>query len=266
MSVAVAGQISVSAVPGLPVVKAGDDLAQLIITALLDAEIALRPHDVVVVASKVVARAEDRFVDLDDLDVGAHARELAGITGKDARLVQLVLDESTAVSRAAPGVLVVRHRLGFVSANAGIDASNVGPEPERPGRGGGADIVLRLPADPDASARRIADALSEIADGDVGVVISDSHGRPFRRGQLGTAIGVARLPACVDRRGDTDLFGRVLENTELPIADSVAVAADLVAGPADEARPVILVRGLQFESSTAGADALMRPPKTDLYA
>jgi len=248
--VEVGERLEAIALPGLPVIEPGDDLAALIAAALGRAELTLRDGDVIVVASKLVSRAEDRFVDLTAIDPSPRARELAATTGKDPRHVEVVLRESAAVSRAAKGVLIVRHRLGFVVANAGVDASNV--------RGDGSWLLL-LPADPDASAAALSVRLG------AAVVISDSCGRPFRLGTVGIAIGAAGLPALVDQRGVRDLFGRALEHTETALADQIAAAADLVAGQAAEGRGAVLVRGLRFPSSSGGASMLCRVAEEDLY-
>ncbi len=237
------------AVPGVPRIAPGDDLVEVVGVALSAAGVELRPGDVLVVSSKLLSRAEGRFVDLEQVVAGEEARALAARTGHDPRLVQLVLAESERVSRAAPGVLVVRHRLGFVGANAGIDRSNAD------GR------VLLLPTDPDEGARR----LLALADG-IGVVVTDSMGRPFRVGTVGQAIGVAGLPALYDQRGREDLDGRPLEHTVTALADQVAAAADLVAGQADEGRGVVVVRGLTFDPVESSARALVRPADQDLYA
>ena len=184
--------------------------------------------------------------------------------GKDPRAVELILRESTAVSRQAPGVLVVRHRLGFVVANAGIDASNAVPPDAPPGSG---PWALLLPEAPDASAAAIrARRRGRRRGRSVGVVITDSFGRPFRLGTVGVAIGVSGLPPVWDRRGEPDLFGRPLENTITALADQVAAVADLVAGQAAERRPLVLVRGLGFHPSDQGASALVRRAEEDLYA
>ncbi len=259
-----AARLEVLAIPGLPIVEAGTDLPRELAQALARARFELRDGDVVVVPSKVVSRAEDRFVDLQTVTPSAEALELALTTVKDARVVELILRESSAVSRKAPNVLVVRHRLGFISANAGIDASNALPAGAPAGSG---PWALLLPEAPDASAETIRRALRDAAGGPaIGVVISDSFGRPFRLGTVGAAIGVAGLPPLWDRRGETDLFGRVLEHTITALADQVAAAADLVAGQAAEARGLIVVRGLSFPVGEYSAAALNRPPAEDLYA
>lgn len=256
-------RVEVVALPGIPVVQPGDDLAELIAAALARAECRVSDGDVVVVPSKVVSRAHGRFVDLSRVDPGERARELAARSGHDPRLVELVVRESSAVSRVAPGVLVVRHRCGFVVANAGIDLSNAAPPAGWIGPG---PWAVLLPADPDAAAAELARELGEATGAVVGVVISDSFGRPFRLGTVGTAIGAAVIPPAFDQRGRRDLFGRRLEGTLTAVVDQVAAAADLVAGQGDEGRGAVLVRGLGFAPSAEGAGALLRPADGDLYA
>lgn len=242
------------AVVGLPVIRPGDDLA-----GLLTASIApLHPQvgDVLVVTSKIVAKAEGRFVNLREVTPSARAIELATLTHKDPRLVEVILRESSEVSRAAPNVLVTRHRLGFVSANAAIDHSNVSPDP---------DVVLLMPADPDASARCIRDRLREAFGFLIPVVICDSHGRPHRLGTVGVAVGVAGMPGVEDWRGRADLFGYRLQHTEIGLADMVASAATLVMGQAAESVPAALVRGLRFTPREGSAAEIIRPAQLDLY-
>jgi coenzyme F420-0:L-glutamate ligase/coenzyme F420-1:gamma-L-glutamate ligase len=251
------------AVPGLPLIERGDDVPGLVARALGTAKLAVTDGDVVVVTSKLVSRAEGRFVELARVEPSARAKELARQVGKDPRAVELILRESIAVSRQAPGVLVVRHRLGFVVANAGIDLSNAVPSEARPGSG---PWALLLPEAPDASAAAIRGRIEAESGSRVGVVITDSFGRPFRLGTVGVAIGVAGLPPLWDRRGEPDLFGRPLETTITALADQVAAVADLVAGQAAERRPVVLVRGLRFRPSEEGAGALLRRTDEDLYA
>jgi coenzyme F420-0:L-glutamate ligase/coenzyme F420-1:gamma-L-glutamate ligase len=258
-----ADRLEAFAVPGLPLVGRGDDVPALVWRALVGAGIAVADGDVLVVTSKLLSRAEGRFVELPHVEPSARAVELGEQVGKDPRAVELILRESSAVSRQAPGVLVVRHRLGFVVANAGIDASNAAP-PDAPT--GSGPWMLLLPVAPDASAAAIRARVEAESGAHVGVVITDSFGRPFRMGTVGVAIGVSGLPPVWDRRGEPDLFGRVLENTITALADQVAAVADLVAGQAAERRPVVLVRGLRFDPSEQGAGALLRSTKEDLYA
>lgn len=248
--------VTLTALPGLPVVKPGDDLPALIVAGLAQAGEALREGDIVTVTSKIVSKAEGRFVHLADVTPSARALELAEATGKDARLAELNLRESLEVSRTAPNIIVTRHRLGFISANAGIDQSNVD---------GSDDTVLLLPFDPDASAARIRTALVAAYGISLGVVITDSHGRPFRFGNVGVAIGVAGLPALIDLRGQTDLFGRVLRVSVQGFADMVASAACLLTGEGAEGLPVVLVRGLVYPPIDGLASELNRPPETSLY-
>lgn len=250
-------QLHLIALPNLPLVKPGDDLAALIAASLSAAEIALTSRDVLVITSKLVSKAEGRFVDLSTVTPSPRAVEVAAQTRKDPRLVELILQESTSISRLRSDVLIVRHRLGFTLANAGIDHSNVGAD--------GEDWVLLLPEDPDGSARRLRAALAERLGVAPGVVISDSHGRPFRMGTVGVAIGLAGVPALHDMRGARDLFGRVLRVTVTGLGDEIAAAAGLLSGQGAESRPVILVRGLALPEADASAAELVRPTELDLY-
>ena len=244
-------ELWIKAIPGIPLIKPGDDLPQIIAKALQESDITLQDRDVLVISSKIVSKSEGRFVHLDDVTPSERARQVAEETSKDPRIVELVLQESTAISRQAYNLLVVQHRLGFVSANAGIDQSNVGKN----------DTVLLLPQDPDASAEKIRQALG----GNIGVVISDTHGRPFRMGNIGVAIGVAGLPALVDLRGETDLFGRELRISVQGYADLVASAAHIVCGEGAEGLPVVLIRGLAYTHTDGHASDLNRPAEQDLY-
>lgn len=243
-------------IPGLPIIQPGDDLAALITNAFQAETIDLQAGDVLVVTSKIVSKAEDRFVALASVTPSDEARRLADVTGKDPRMVELVLRESAAVVRAAPNVLVVRHRLGFVSANAGIDQSNVD---------GGEDVALLLPLDPDGFARCLRERLRELTGVAPAVVLSDSHGRPFRMGNVGVAIGVAGLPALRDLRGQPDLFGRPLKISLQGLADEIASAANLVSGEGAEGVPVVLLRGLHFTPADGRAAELIRSPELDLF-
>jgi coenzyme F420-0:L-glutamate ligase / coenzyme F420-1:gamma-L-glutamate ligase len=242
-------------VAGLPIIQPGDDLVALITAAAAAQTTPLEDGDVVVITSKIVSKAEGRFVDLRTVTPSPQACRLATRTDKDPRLVEVVLRESTGISRARPGILIVRHRLGFTSSVAGIDHSNVG---------GGEDLVLLLPEDPDGSAERLRAGLEAASGRSLAVVLTDTHGRPFRRGNIGVAIGVAGLPALIDLRGGVDLFDRVLLATEVPLADMVAAAAGLIAGETVERLPVVLLRGLAARGDGRGAD-LVRAPAQDLF-
>lgn len=261
--IACSARLEAVAVPGIPLVGRGDDVPDIAWRALVAADLRPADGDVLVVTSKLLSRAEGRFVELPRVEPSPRAVDLGRAVGKDPRVVELILRESTAVSRQAPGVLVVRHRLGFVVANAGIDASNAVPPDAPPGSG---PWALLLPEAPDASAAAVRRHVEAASGARIGVVITDSFGRPFRLGTVGVAIGVAGLPPLWDRRGEPDLFGRTLEQTITALADQVAAVADLVAGQAAEGRPVVLVRGLRFDPVEQGARELCRNPEEDLYA
>jgi coenzyme F420-0:L-glutamate ligase/coenzyme F420-1:gamma-L-glutamate ligase len=210
--------IALTALAGIPEVQPGDNLATLIFTALQRAGLRLEAGDIVAVAHKVVSKAEGRLANLAEVAPGEEALELAAAAGKDPRLVELILRESTGVSRLRPGLLIAHHRLGFTSANAGIDRSNV-PQ------GTSGEWVALLPLDPDASAAKLRADLEVYAGVRLGVIITDSHGRPFRLGTVGVALGVAGLPALWDRRGEADRYGYQLQHTEVGSADEIASAA-----------------------------------------
>ncbi len=252
-----APQLHIQSVPSIPLIRPGDDLAAILVDCLHSAGIVLQDGDILVVTSKIVSKAEGRFLDLRTVTPSPRAHDIAAQTGKDPRLVEAALSESETISRMRVGVLITRHRLGFTSANAGIDHSNVGPN--------GEDWVLLLPVDPDQSAARLCAALGEAAGARIGVVISDTHGRPFRLGNVGVAIGVAGIPALVDLRGRNDLFGRTLVATDIALADELAAAADLLSGQAAEGLPVTLIRGLKVPPGESRARDLVRPLELDLY-
>lgn len=249
---------------GLPLLQPGDDVSACITAALAAAGMTLGDGDIVVVTSKALSRVEGRFVELSAVTPGEAARSLAAATGKDPRVVELILRESVAVSRAWPGGLVTRHRLGFVAANAGIDASNAGPPAGAPA----GEWVLLLPVDPDGSARRLRASLQAAHGCRLAVVVTDSHGRPFRVGTVGVAVGAAGLPALRDQRGQPDLLGRTLEHTITALADQVAALADLAGGQAAEGTPVVIVRGVAGVTAEdgPGAATLHRDPAQDRYA
>jgi coenzyme F420-0:L-glutamate ligase / coenzyme F420-1:gamma-L-glutamate ligase len=212
----------------------------------------------VVLAQKIVSKAEGRLFRLSDITPSERAIELGPKVDKDPRLVELILRESTEIVRAIKGVVIVQHRLGFVMANAGIDHSNVAPDD-------GSERVLLLPLDPDASALALQQQLAARTKKRLAVIISDSFGRPWRRGTVGIALGVAGLPSVIDWRGQSDLFGRKLEVTETGFADEIAAAASLVQGQAAEATPIVMVRGLSWTAPEAPAAAIVRPPEHDLF-
>lgn len=250
--------ITLTAVPNIPHVQPGDDVAVLILPAVETADLQLQSGDVLAIAQKIISKAEGRRVNLADVVPSEQAVEVATQVEKDPRLVELILGESDEISRMKPGALIVRHKLGFTSANAGIDRSNVNQE-------GGEECVLLLPIDPDDSARRLRQAIHDQLGIDVGVVITDTHGRPFRLGNIGVAIGVAGLPALWNRRGEPDLYGYELQHTDVGVADEIAAAAGLLMGQAGEGLPVILMRGLELPPIEGKAGDLVRPKALDLY-
>jgi coenzyme F420-0:L-glutamate ligase/coenzyme F420-1:gamma-L-glutamate ligase len=249
--------VSFTALPGLPEIRAGHDLTREIIAAAA-AELAPCAQDVLVIAQKIVSKAEGRTVDLRSVEPSATALELAGKTGKDARLVEVILSESQEVLRAVPDVLIVRHRLGYVMANAGVDRSNVP-------NAAGAENVLLLPTDPDASAARLRRELMQHWPGPLAVIISDSFGRAWRNGVVNVALGAAGLPALVDRRSERDRDGRMLGVTEVALADAIAAGAALVMGEADEGTPVVIARGVKWSAPETTAAVLLRPKEKDLF-
>ena len=247
---------------GLPRVKPGDDLGALLIAALARAGLVPQHQDIVVVAQKIVSKAEGRIVDLATVTPSARALELAAVTGKDPRQLELVLRDSDEVLRAKKNVIVVAQRLGLVMANAGIDRSNV-EQGDAATEGG--ERVLLLPVDPDASAARLKAQLDQHFGCTLGVVITDSFGRAWRLGTTGIAIGAAGVPSLIDQRGQSDLNGRALEVTETAFADSVASAAVLMMGEAAEGTPAALVSGLTWTAPEKPARALIRPKDMDMF-
>lgn len=250
--------VELLAVPGLPMIKPGDDLATLISDGMTRGGLLPRASDVVVIAQKIVSKAEGRSVELATVKPSARAVALAAEIQKDPRLVELILSESVRVVRSRPNVLIVEHRLGFVMANAGVDQSNVGPTD-------GIERALLLPVDPDGSAEALRKRLSAHFNVPLAVVITDSFGRAWRRGTAGIAIGAAGLPALLDLRGNPDLFGRTLQVSITGFADEIAAAASLVMGQGDESQPVVLVRGLAWKAPANPASELVRPASEDMF-
>jgi coenzyme F420-0:L-glutamate ligase/coenzyme F420-1:gamma-L-glutamate ligase len=252
------GEVVFTALAGVKLVEPGDDLGAITIAALEANRLIPQPGDVLVVAQKIVSKAEGRYVEVAAVSPSPQAQALAAETGKDPRFVEIVLGEAKRVVRHRPGLLIVEHRLGFVMANAGIDHSNVP-------LGEGGERVLLLPRDPDGSARALRERLEQAFGVAIGVIISDSFGRPWRKGTVGVAIGAAGLPAVIDKRGHPDLFGRALLVTEIGFADEIAAAAGLLMGQADEAVPMVLVRGLAWSAPELPAAAVVRPAEHDLF-
>jgi coenzyme F420-0:L-glutamate ligase / coenzyme F420-1:gamma-L-glutamate ligase len=252
------GTLSLLALEGIPEVTPGMELAPLIVAALARHGCQVSSDDVLIVCQKIVSKSEDRFVDLAAVQVSQRARDLAARCGKDPRLVEIILRESTEVIRCAPQVLIVRHRLGYVMANAGVDQSNVPDSASR---------VLLLPQDPDKSAAALRMALSRTLGSSPAIVLSDTFGRPWRLGVCGTAIGASGIVTLLDRRGDKDRFGRELKVTQVAVADGIAAAATLLMGEGAEGRPVVLARGATraWRHDSARAAQLLRPLAEDLF-
>ena len=249
--------LSVLPLQDIPLVKTGDDLCDLIAAALLRADLSLEDGDVVVVAQKIVSKSEGRSVLLSTVTPSQRAILLAGKVDKDPRVVELILSESTEVVRKAPGVLIVRHRLGIVSANAAIDQSNIDHD--------GGETALLLPEYPDRSAAELRHELQSRFGKTLAVIISDSVNRPWRLGSVAIAIGSAGLQVLDDRRGEPDLFGRELQITMVNRADALATAAVLVMGETTEATPVALIRGCGGAAGEQSASDAIRPLEEDLF-
>jgi len=252
--------MTLTPVQGIPLIRPGDSLAEIILGCLGQSGIILQDGDILVLAQKIVSKAEGRLVNLASIQPSEAALELARKTEKDPRLVELVLQESTEVLRYRAGTIIVQHRLGFICANAGIDHSNVagsGDEKE--------EWVLLLPSDPDRSARELRQRIEEASHAHLGVMIIDSHGRSWRIGTVGVAIGLSGLPGVVDLRGWKDLFGYVLRVTQVGVADELAAAASLLMGQAAERTPVIHVRGFPYPLRDGRLAELLRPKDQDLF-
>ncbi len=260
MSDAAVNGLTLVALRDFPLIQPGDDLAQIIKQSLEENNITLQDGDILVIAQKVVSKAEGRQTALDTVQPRQEALDLARLTDKDPRLVELILQESNQVLRYRPGLIIVEHRLGFVCANAGIDRSNVSQE-DLPGE----ESVLLLPENPDLSAGKIRATLEEACGADLGVLVIDSHGRAWRNGTVGISIGFSGLPGVVDLRGEPDLFGYRLQVTEIAAADELAAGASLLMGQANEGRPVIHVRGFPYDLREASFLELPREKDKDLF-
>jgi len=249
--------LTITPLAGIPMVRAGDDLAALILTALGAQKLALEAGDILVVAQKIVSKSEGRQVSLASITPTPEAIQLAQETEKDPRLVELILRESTSVLRRKPGVLIVRQKLGLVGAQAGIDQSNI--------EHGADENALLLPEDPDRSARQIRDTIAKRTGVRPGVIVSDSMNRPWRLGTIGGAIGSAGIQVLDDRRGLHDIYGREMKVTMINRADSIATAATLVMGETTERTPVALVRGFAQEDHAQTARDIIRPLEEDMF-
>jgi len=247
-------------IPGIPLIRPGDDLAAIILSCLSMSDVELKDGDILVLAQKIVSKAEGRYVNLNSISPSQKAQELAAETKKDPRLIELILNESKEVLRCRPGSIIVEHRLGFVCASAGIDHSNVN------NLGGSAeDWVLLLPENPDLSADKMRIAIYESTKIHIGVLIIDSHGRAWRLGTVGVAIGLSGMPGLMDLRGVPDLFGYKLQITTVGTADELAAAASLVMGQAGEGTPAVIVRGFPYPMRNGSMSEIIRPKDQDMF-
>jgi coenzyme F420-0:L-glutamate ligase/coenzyme F420-1:gamma-L-glutamate ligase len=246
--------------PQMPLIYPGDNLAGILLASMHTARITLEDSDILVLAQKIVSKAEGQLVNLATILPSKEAFELAKRSEKDPRLVELILRESKEVLRVRPGTIIVEHRLGFICASAGIDHSNVRGEDGNP-----EDWVLLLPEDPDRSALEIRRKVKVATGNRIGVMIIDSHGRAWRLGTIGTAIGISGLPGVVDERGWQDLFGYRLKITIVAAADELAAAASLVMGEAAEGTPAVHVRGFPYPLRESSLKELIRSKENDLF-
>jgi coenzyme F420-0:L-glutamate ligase/coenzyme F420-1:gamma-L-glutamate ligase len=253
-----AGQINIIALKGVPLVHPGDDLVEIIINALTLSNQCLKNDDVLVIAQKIISKAEGRIIALGTVSPSERAKKLAVKLGKDPRQIELVLQESREIVRSKPGVVIVEQNLGLVMANAGIDRSNVVQQSDE-------EYVLLLPIDPDASSNRLRDKINKRLGVKVGIIINDSIGRAWRIGTTGHAIGVAGLPAVIDLRGEKDMFGKELLVSEQAVADELASAASLLQGQASEALPIVVIRGFKSNATNQTAKALIRERDMDMF-
>jgi coenzyme F420-0:L-glutamate ligase/coenzyme F420-1:gamma-L-glutamate ligase len=254
----------------IPLIRQGDSLVDILVQALQATAIQLQDDDILVIAQKIVSKAEGRMINLETVTPSPKAVKLAQRTKKDPRIIELILGESNEVLRTRPGVIIVEHKLGFVCANAGIDHSNVNPpEPSEGfktfGRLNPEDWVLLLPENPDRSAEQIRHKVEAATGAKIGVLIIDSHGRAWRNGTVGATIGLSGMPGLVDLRGHSDLFDFHLRITQVGAADELAAAASLVMGQAAEGTPVVHVRGFPYPLREGSLEELLRPKEQDLF-
>ncbi len=252
-------RLTLSTIDGVPLVRPGDDVTAILLDALKVSGDALADGDILVVAQKIFSKAQDRYAKLSDVVPSPRAQKLGLEIDKDPRIVELILSEANEIVRYRPGVLIVEHKLGFVMANAGIDASNVAEDGDED------DRVLLLPINPDGDCARMRAEIRERAGVDVAVIMNDSVGRAWRSGTVGIAIGVAGLPAILDLRGEHDMFGRPLKTSIVGIADEIAAAASVLQGQADEGAPAVVIRGYAVEGEPTTAQALVRDKSEDLF-
>jgi coenzyme F420-0:L-glutamate ligase/coenzyme F420-1:gamma-L-glutamate ligase len=263
--------LTLTPLEGIPLIQPGDDLNAIIQSGLQNSHIELQNNDVLVLAQKIVSKAENRLVNLATVDPSISAVAYAAEAEKDPRLIELILQESNEVLRVRPGLMIVEHRLGFVCANAGIDHSNVGPPEILENKSGVSENshpdewVLLLPENPDISASELRQKLETEMGIRLGVMIIDSHGRAWRNGIVGITIGISGVPGVIDKRGETDLFGYELKATEIGTADELAAAASLIMGQAAESTPIVHVRGFPYPLRDSGLGELLRMKEKDLF-
>lgn len=252
--------LTLTPLKNIPLIRQGDNLADIVVNALKDNKISLENDDILVFAQKIVSKAEGRALNLAGIIPSQRAIDIARQIDKDARVIELILRESREVLRTRPGTIIVEHRLGFICANAGIDHSNVAAAGDST-----EEWVLLLPTNPDHSAETIRDEIRSQTGKRAGILIIDSHGRAWRNGTVGTAIGLAGLPGLQDLRGNRDLLGRELLITQVGVADELAAAASLVMGQAAEGTPVVHVRGFPYQLREGSLKELIRPKDQDLF-
>ena len=246
--------IAIIPVPGVPQIQPGDDLPALLLAAIDAAKVGLKDGDILVLCQKIVSKAEGAVVDLATVTPSAFARQIADLWDKDPRMVEVVLTESSRIVRMKNGVVITESKHGWVCANSGVDASNTLAD----------DVVILLPKDPDASARRLRLAIERERGISIGVVITDTFGRPWRDGLVEFALGVSGLDPLDDQRGEEDLQGRELHHTVIAVADELAAAAGLLMEKS-AAMPAVIVRGYRYTPADVGSEALKRPADTDLF-
>lgn len=252
--------LTLTPLKGIPLINPGDVLIEILSQALRQNSIDLQDGDILVLAQKIVSKAENRFVNLTTVSPSPEAEELAVKTQKDARFLELVLRESNSILRTRPGTIITEHKQGYICANAGIDHSNV-----QNLWGNDEDWVLLLPEDADRSAREIQAGLETLYGVKLGVLIIDSHGRAWRMGAVGTAIGLAGMPGLVDLRGAVDMFGYALRVTQVAAADELGAAASLLMGQAAESIPSVHVRGFPYPLREGNVQELIRPKEMDMF-
>ena len=258
MTTSTSPKIEIIAIPDLPMFRRGDDLPGILFDRARAAGIGFEEQDVVVVTQKIVSKVEGRAVRLSEVEPSPEAVELAAEVRKDPRFVEVVLRESRGVVATRPDLLVVENRQGIICANAGIDRSNI----EQTGEG---ETLMLLPADPDASARAIQSRLESLAGKKLAVLIIDTLGRPFREGVIGMAIGVAGMDPLMDMRGQTDLFGHVMERTIINRADEIAASASMLMGQTTARLPVVIVRGAAYWPGAGSSRSILREPWKDMF-